>query len=355
MKELYFPTISVRQDNWLKYALLYKEKLYTIKPTAYSLPKGYEINERIGEEFLLPYDPEQYMNIRDTRNNNFEEIVIKYLNEINRNKESFPIKITNGKQRQFRNQVFLDDEFRNAPKNSLLFRGKYTPEIETFLVDTGYGVVTPDRSSIAVSNRFVIVYMGLLAELIANVDDSVVFTTKERRRREYVGNSRILNGGMNYRIWNEVSFGEAPEKYLREIVSLFLPDNIEDISIKSIGKLRQKSDYQKHLKRFNSTIKKLYVRSFNAKSREELLIELLDIREFFKSTISSTVGKDAFGFGFNAVLNLSHCPFLMSEGINYVISEKLDSFSRNHNNFISPLEGRSTLKFISNLDSLQPY
>lgn len=354
MKELYFPTISVRQDNWLKYALLYKEKLYTIKPTAYSLSKGYGINNRIGEDFLLPYDPERYMTIRDSRNNSFEEIIIGYFEKININRTSFPMNKSNQNKRRVK-EVFLDDEFRNAPKNSLLFKGKYTPVIENFLVDTGYGEISTDRSSIAVSNRFVIVYMGLLAELIADIDESVVFTTKEKRRMEYVGNTRILNGGMRYRIWNEVSFREAQERYLREVVSLFLPNNIEDISIEDIGRLRQKSDYQKHLVRFNSVIKKLYDRSFNPSSRQDLLSELLDIRDFFKSIISSTIGTAAFGLGFSAILNLCHSPFLMSEGINYMVGQELDSFSRNHNSFISPTEGRSTLKFISNLDSLLPY
>lgn len=336
MKELYFPNIIVKEDAWLKYSLLYKKELYTIKPTNfYNLNYG-PINSRIGEEFLKPYDPESYLSIKDSQETSFEDLLIGYMSQINAHREQFKIPYLN---------MLLDDNLRLSPKNSTLFKGKFTNEIERFVIDLGYG--ENHNNNIKVSNRFAIIYMGLLAEHIAHMDSSVSLVSKPMNVRKYLNNSHILAEGSFLLKYYKSHMSE--ERYKNNLISHILPRNINTLTIEEISHIRTTS-YLKELDRFNSLMDKLFERGFVFEEGSDLYREILSIKGALNDMISSKLGKTAITLGVNVGLNQLDLPFLMTEALSLGLSATLDKFDGNGS--LGFRDKIATLKILTTINAI---
>ena len=120
MKELYYPDITIKEDNWLKYSLLTKRELYTIKPMQNADMDYSYLNDRIEQEFLKPYNPTDLIERNDSYGASFEKTILNHMIVINSQKSEFKIPSSTN--------TYLDEELRQAEKKAILFKGKYTPE-----------------------------------------------------------------------------------------------------------------------------------------------------------------------------------------------------------------------------------
>lgn len=312
MKDLYFPNIVVKEDAWLKYSLLYRKELYTIKPTQYANLNYSYINGRVGQQFLKAYNPEDHLRNDDTQGVNFEDMLIRCMLQINTNKEQF--KVPNS-------GILLDDSLRLSQKNSVLFKGKFTDEIERFVIAYGYG--EKGRDNIKVSNRFAIIYMGLLAEHIAHLDPSVSLVSKPMNVRKYLNNSHILSRSA-FPIKHYKS-QMSEERYKNNFISHIIPRNINELTIEEISGIRTNS-YLKELDRFNILMDKLDGREFVIGDSSDIYKEIQSVKGALDDMLCSKFGKETIALSANVVLMKMNVPFLMTEALTLGLKVMLDKY-----------------------------
>jgi hypothetical protein len=316
MKELYYPEINIKEDNWLKYALLSKKELYTIKPMQYSNLNYKNLNNRINQAFLKPYNPTNMINLNDSNGASFEKTIINHMTVISTNRDQFKMPDSS--------DTYIDEKLRAEEKNAFLFEGKFTPEIENFVLELGYGERFQDY--IKVSERFAIIYMGILAEHISYLDNSVSIVSKPLKFKQYLDNLSILsNGPLALRYCEH---NDSKELYKEQVVSLVLPKNINELSIE-----------------------KLFERNIDITDKEDVFKEIFEVRDAIDSILKSKLGRTVITSGVGFVLSLYSPPFIMSEALNLVVSASLQS----HVAKLRPIrlrEGISAMRVITNLHSL---
>lgn len=346
MKELYYPSINIREDNWLKYSLLFKENLYTINPVMYSNYNHDYINSRIDSEFIKSYNPERYMTLSDDVYYTFEQQVINCFSLIHLRRDDFQL---------FRNSAFnqnrtLDDSLRNVTKNSTLFRGKFTEEIKRMVIEYGYGELT--NGNLKVSNRFAIIYMGLLAEKISSldskVDSKVRITGKAYNINQYLNNAKILNQGPLPLI--NLSDRAECDEYKHKALDILLPENIENISIERIARIRT-DEYLNLIKDFNSLFDKLYKKATNFEDCESIFKEMFDIKIAIEELIHSKVGRLGSSFVLNGIMSGYNVPFPMSWAISLIVGNLLSN-SHTPSDALTFRESNNTMKLITTLNSI---
>ena len=338
MKELDDPEINIKEDNWLKYALLSKKELYTIKPMQYANLNYKNLNNRINQAFLKPYNPTNMINLNDSNGASFEKTIINHMTVISTNRDQFIMPDSS--------DTYLDEKLRAAEKNAFLFDGKFTPEIENFVLELGYG--ERFRDYIKVSDRFAIIYMGILAEHISYLDNSVSIVSKPLQFKQYLENLSILsNGPLALRYCEH---NDSKELYKEQVVSLVLPKNINELSIEQIAKVRTDA-YLRELDHFNLLIETLFERNIDITDKEDVFKEIFEVRNAIDSILKSKLGRTVITSGMGFVLSLYSPPFIMSEALNLVVSASLPS----HVAKLRPIrlrEGISAMRVITNLHSL---
>lgn len=338
MIELYYPGIKVREDNWLKYSLLTKRELYTIKPMQYAnLDYGY-LNDRLGQEFLKPYNPTNLIKRYDSSGASFEKIILNHMIVINSQKTHFKIATPQN--------TYLDDELRTAEKNSILFKGKYTPDIEDFVLDYGYG--EKFGGNLKVSNRFAIIYMGILAEHISYLDKKVSIVSKHSDAINYQDNLNILSQGPL--ALRRSNYSDAEETYNRRILEIMLPRNINEITIEQIAKVRSEQ-YIRELGNLNSLMETLFENEFDFLDRNDLFKEIFDINNVLSGIIKSKLGRTTIMIGVGYFLSLYKPAFLMSEALESIASSTIDIYASRHIP-IRIREGNSAMRIITSLNDI---
>lgn len=232
MKELYYPGFEVKSQEWLKYALLYKERVLTIVPYEvedYWLSDQYHYLSN-ATDFLEKCSPSYEVSERTSRD------VICVVEDVLRYPGRYFSLTRTG------NIVNQQNKWRQK-KEFELFRGKYSWSFSEQLKELE--LAEPFNEGIRIHKEIGLIYMAQLAKNIAH-EGRYNLTTDNI---EYKTIHNIFKD-----LWDEnnnMKYSKASEILINE----YLPCDIKDISLKHVVEVRNRRDYMELIKVHNRTIK----------------------------------------------------------------------------------------------------
>lgn len=303
-REIYFPEIEVYDENWLKYALLYKEGITSMIPEYQEEHLSGKHSHIQKETNFFDYfsDFEHFRNV----NNNFKGLILSL--------DEMRIPLTFDQR-----YLSLHDCFLRQEKDVELLNGKMTNSLEEDLVKKGYGVKINDR--FFVSRNLATLYMGMMAESIARTRGMKVAST-QARYKEYQGMLRNLNS-FGYR--EEEGIVIQNQEFKEFIIDQSLPLNINQITIPMIIRLRNKGKYHKELTAYNELLLKIddYIKNENAVlDKSELINELTSRRSKLNTFIRSEFGSEIFSYAVSAMIPTQPNP-IIDVGTSYMITKSV--------------------------------
>ena len=278
---IYYPSFEIHDTNWLKFALLYFDRLmpiipYTIRPEKYYLSTT-ALKVMDESDLIRPYRPdyEEGMCASVIACEEFEN----YLRKPERYSSFFSISRhdqVNERWHSFEHQ------------DCTLFEGKYSKAFFDFCVKNG--IATPCKDGIHISSDLAFVYMSILADVISRRNGLEMITDKKRYSTLLLRNNQTISR----KLTQELRIAE-------NTIELALPADIAEIPIDAIIDLRNRPDFNKTRKAYIGSIKKLIAHRENQRSHYSL-DELLSYKRDFVSICESsfnmiaTVTVSAFSF-----------------------------------------------------------
>lgn len=263
MKELiYFPGFEVRDETWLKFALLYFDKLRPIIP---DMP--FDRNEYLSDSFLsimnetdliTPYRP-QYSEGHCASVLACEEFE-KYLNHPERYGGFFSrpqAKELRNKWKNFRYQTYT------------LFEGKYTSVFFDFCIENK--IATPCKEGMRISEDLSFVFMSFLADIISKNNDLEMITDV----RKYA--TLVLRNNENI-----VAHTKQSLKIAQNNIEFSIPSNLHSIPIEDIIRLRKQRSFNECRKAFMGEIQRLIDSKENAQTNYSFAEYLSYKKDFIK-------------------------------------------------------------------------
>ncbi|MDD2654803.1 MAG: hypothetical protein PHI86_06845, partial [Candidatus Omnitrophica bacterium] len=225
---LYYPSFEIQNENWLKFALLYIDKLKPIVP--FSGDKYISEYSRViynESDLLESYRPEYSEALKATLD------ALDILEKILANPQRYsPV---------FRSSQ-IDEVWRNPKRyHNTLFRDKYTDELESFLIKNRLG--EKSLEGINLSRELAVLYMTIFAQAISDSKSLSPITDV----------SDLDRFSIFVRHKNQIE----KEKFIiaQKIFEIKLPEKIERIPIEQILALRKKDDFKTKLKAFHKSLK----------------------------------------------------------------------------------------------------
>lgn len=225
MKELlYYPGFEVKDENWLKFALLYVRKLDSIIP-----PRGdnylsdlySQINNQTDFFRSLRPDYEEGINASIDALEQLEKV---FMNP-KRYHRIFGIYDVKEKWSQYRYQDYT------------LFREKYTYEFERFCIENG--IAHECCEGVKVPRELAFMYMAQLSSVISDKRGLSAITDYSELDR-----FNIFTRKTSYNSKRKITIA-------RNTINLYLPKKLEDISFSNIIRLRNSNDYYATLDAFH--------------------------------------------------------------------------------------------------------
>jgi hypothetical protein len=215
---IYYPGFEVRDEVWLKFALLYLERIHPIIPSSGDRHLNEAYTRLVNETDLIePHRPTEFDAYRASE---------KALTSIERFYE-LPQK---------------REKWQNPScHNYRLFREKYTGDFSNFCISNG--LASPCAEGLYISEELAFSYMTHLAVAVGREQQLPVITDFQRYDR--ISNTFV------YGRYREAATNNAA----RYMVSLALPVNIYDISLQEIIDIRNSRGYGKMLEAFNKELK----------------------------------------------------------------------------------------------------
>ena len=273
-KFLYYPYIETTNDNWLKYALLYLDKLSIISPPnkdKYLSNKFKRIKN--DTDLILLHKPDY--NDAENASNKSIDLIEKILKHPERYSSSL-------------NSSSITSHWKNKDYyDCLLFNEKFTEPFKTFCCDRDIAKRTDE--GLKLSSSLNNIYMSFLANYIANRNNYSSITDNKDMDR-FVGLTDFNAAN---------SKTDTHFKTARGIIDLKLPSNLDKISFEKVLELRNKPDFSNRRKAFNIALAKLLENFENGEITNDFLKEYEEIKSDFISKLTS------FGFGvFSIVLGV---------------------------------------------------
>jgi len=222
MKNLiYYPGFDVKDENWLKFALLYIDELNPIIPVdgdAHTSSMTKHIQKTT--DLIVPYRPEY--DEGEVAANKALDLFEKLL----RRPERY---IPNYKYHSnIRKEVFLSGFTDKRNQNYVLFNEKYSYVFESYCIE--HNLAHRSRHGLNVSEDVAHIYMSFLADEIANKKESDSITDSP------FNNKLLLNKTKEEHLKKRINI-------INEGIKLELPQNIKDIDINKIIKLRENIEF----------------------------------------------------------------------------------------------------------------
>ncbi|MBE6951444.1 MAG: hypothetical protein E7451_08945 [Ruminococcaceae bacterium] len=225
MNELvYFPGFEIVDENWLKFALLYLEKLHPIVPSGYIAEREiesphmkYVVAESDLIEYYSPTDPEVI-----NASNDAIDYFSSLLNDSEKTKE----------------RDAMIARWKIPEKQSVKVRKqKYTSEFMKLCVDEK--LARKCEGGALMSKDLSFTYMSFLANSIAS-EKEIGLITDSRREVELLHSSDM----------NRLKMKAYEIALARSVVEFTLPSNLRDVPLKSIVALRNEKSFQDLRKAF---------------------------------------------------------------------------------------------------------
>ncbi len=224
MKDMiYYPGFETRNENWLKFALLYFDVLrpiipYTMRSESTYLSENFQ--RVMGETDLIePYRPD-YTEGKCASILACEEFE-KYLHAPEQYKAYFLA----------RRSVNLIEKWRSVQyQDCTLFEGKYSQDFFEYCIENK--LATPCYEGIKISYDLAFVYMSLLADIIAKQNEYEMITDVKKYSNFLISKDLLLSKKKRNRI-------EA----VRNNITVELPANLTDIPLDAIINLRKSKNF----------------------------------------------------------------------------------------------------------------
>lgn len=231
---IYYPGFEVKDETWLKFALLYLDRIRPIIPYTIA-PKEQYISETflriMGETDLVrPYKPDfnEGMCASELACTEFE----KYLQHPERYARFFGQPHANRLIEKWKLPQYQD---------CTLFEGKYSYEFFRFCIENQ--IASPCTEGIKISNELAYVYMSFLADVISRNNEMEMITDEQRYTQMLLKNPQFA-----------LSSRKAYAHTVKNELTLALPDNLSNIPIQEIINLRKdkefnsaRTEYVKHI------------------------------------------------------------------------------------------------------------
>lgn len=272
MKELiYYPSFEVRNQEWLKFALLYIENLDPIIPESGDVHLSDEYKKIVNETDLIQKHRPDY-----TEGDNASLDAIDQIERILRHPEAFV-------------SIFNDNDFLEKWKNPnrhqyTLFREKYTDYWKSFCIENNIG--SRSNYGLLVNRDVANIYMTILAQCVADsrgvspitdirfLDRFSIFTRKVNQN-----NNQTINAAQG-------------------VINLKLPRNIRNISIDKIVKLRNQNNFKQHQRAFHNELEAFLRNAENFDENINFENSLGNIwNDFSDELVQIGSGTIAFGLG----------------------------------------------------------
>ena len=270
MKNLiYFPGFEVRDINWLKFALLYIDRLNPIIPTSGDRYLGDLHNKLLGEtDLVLSHRPKVEEGFLATRD------ALEEVQNILRNPESYTF--------LFGKTDFVEEWRLQSHQDYELFGEKYTKEWEDFCVANNLG--TPTSEGIKVHKDLGFIFMTLLAQTIA--DGRAISPITDHRdldKFSILTRARHIEG-------QEMQIAQA-------VINLELPANLSEIELDRIIEVRNRSGFKERLASFHEELDRYFENVENGRPGKFVTSFDSIWKEFSDDILITSAGVLAFGLG----------------------------------------------------------
>lgn len=268
---LYYPGFEIADENWLKFALLYIDKLKPIIP--YN-----------GDKYISDYSQKLYdeSDLLEKYRPDYQEAYTATLDAID-----VIEKILANPSRY--SPVFhssqIDTIWKNKTKYSnTIFNDKYTDELERFLLKNK--LAEKSHEGLDLSRELALLYMTIFAQAISDSKEISPITD--------------LNNLDKFSIFIRHKNQTEKEKFIvaQKIIELKLPEHIEQIPITEILALRAKNDFKAKFKSFHRSLKNFLESDDDNKTSERFIHLHKHIYSEFNNELAQLgLGLASFGVG----------------------------------------------------------
>lgn len=225
MKELlYYPGFEVKDENWLKFALLYIRKLDSIVPVrgdSYLSNLYYDINNQTDFFHSIRPDYEEGINASID--------ALEQLEKILRSPSRY--------HRTFNAYSFKEKWMDKSYQDYILFYEKYTYEFERFCLDNK--IAHRCDEGVKVPSELAYIYMGQLSSVISDKRGLEAITDYSELDR-----LNIFTRRTSYNAKRKITIA-------RNTINLYLPKSFKEISFEDIIRLRNSKNYHDALNAFH--------------------------------------------------------------------------------------------------------
>lgn len=249
---LYYPTINIPKNAWLKSALLYWDEVSSIVPSDYDgnllLDIDRDIEYLIDIEVFRPIKPETLVFAQDNWEefekfqNEFKEVLLgkKFQTRIERQRRQFSSSIHSNKIQDLR--------------TSRVHSNKTSDGLFYFLEEKGLAKREDRNDWIQFEQNTALLYMSLLAKYLADID----------KEHTSIGTDSLVYENFNFQKVNKDNGFPVASFALKNI----LPTPKHNVSIEKIIKFKEKR--KDNLKHFNLKLSEFQNKASKSESNSEL-------------------------------------------------------------------------------------
>ncbi len=258
---LYFPGFEVKDESWLKFALLYIDEIRPIIPEIGLHKEEYfsEKSLRIMSEteFIRPYKPDSNESICASAI--ACEEFDKYLMHPDLYSKIFNHHgIDNRIDVKWKNPMF---------HNYILFEGKYTNQFFNYCLENR--LATPCHEGIRISNDLAFVYMSFLADIISKNNGLEMITDYQKYNTILLKNDQQLLKNSKQQI-----------EIAKNNIEFNVPSNLRNIPLEVFIEFRKNRDFNECRKAYSKEIQKL-IKAKESIQPDYSLEELLSYQKDF--------------------------------------------------------------------------
>jgi hypothetical protein len=267
MKRLiYYPNFDVLDHNWLKFALLYIDKLQPIIPSSVINTDVWDSYNLKDETDLI--DPlEIEINEGKRASREAIEIVGNILEQ-----PQYYLSI-------FENKNYLDYWRDPRFQDYTLYAEKYSRDWELFVSDSNLG--SPTNEGMKISTGLGYIYMAILANVLGDTHEISPIT------------DQIKMDSFSILIKRAKADDKNAVLIAKRIVEISLPNELENVSIAQIIKFRNNPDFKDKISAFHKNIKD----SIAADKNGDSIWTFFEQREGIVSSIAKELASIGIGVG----------------------------------------------------------
>lgn len=287
-KVLYYPTFDVKNEEWLKFALLYIGKLRPIVPYGAEEYLG-DITRLINQETDL-YDF-YYPRYEDSMKASI--IAFEQLERIIEHPNIYRGIFGHGR---------ISEQFRDRTTHTFnIFREKYTYDFERYCLEKGFASESND--GIFVNDELGNIYMTIIANCIAE-NNNIECITDNEKMVKYAIFSRSIGNFMSSAIRQNTPYSAETIYLARKQINLRLPRNLKDISLETIIEFRNTGNYVELLEAYHRELNSYLDSVSSGTDSFEFLENLNNKKNDLRSELVQLT-PDLFSFAMGVLLTIS--------------------------------------------------